>query len=66
MSTAFHPQTDGQTEKINSTLEQYLRMFVNCQQDYWVQFLPYAEFSYNNACQTSTKVVQRMSILYLF
>ena len=55
LSTAFHPQTDGQTERINSVLEQYLRIYVNYQQDNWSSLLPFAEFSYNNAEQASTK-----------
>ena len=55
LSTAFHPQTDGQTERINSVLEQYLRIYVNYQQDNWSTLLPFAEFSYNNAEQASTK-----------
>ena len=55
MSTAFHPQTDGQTEKTNSTLEQYLRMFVNYEQDNWVDLLPFAEFAYNSSISTSSK-----------
>ncbi len=46
-STAFHPQTDGQTERQNQTLEQYLRCFVNFMQDDWVDHLPLAEYSYN-------------------
>jgi hypothetical protein len=48
-STAFHPQTDGQTERSNSTLEQYLRSYVNFQQYDWVELLPMAEFAYNNS-----------------
>jgi len=55
LSTAFHPQTDGQTERINSVLEQYLRIYVNYQQDNWSSLLPFAEFSYNNAEQSSRK-----------
>lgn len=55
MSTAFHPQTDGQTERVNGILEQYLRAYVNYQQDDWVSLLPFAEFSYNNAVQSSTR-----------
>ncbi|KFY86131.1 hypothetical protein V498_07592 [Pseudogymnoascus sp. VKM F-4517 (FW-2822)] len=43
LSTAFHPQTDGQTERLNQTLEQYLRSYVNHQQDNWVQILPIAQ-----------------------
>jgi hypothetical protein len=40
LSTAFHPQTDGQTERTNSILEQYLRAYVNYQQDNWNELLP--------------------------
>lgn len=54
LSTAFHPQTDGQTERTNATLEQYLRCFLNYQQDNWAQLLPLAEFAYNNTVHTST------------
>jgi len=54
-STAFHPQTDGQTERTNSTLEQYLRAYVNYQQDNWKGLLPMAEFAYNNGRQESIK-----------
>ena len=49
MSTAFHPQTDGQTEWLNQTIEAYLRAFVNQEQDNWVSRLPMAEFAYNNS-----------------
>lgn len=49
LSTAFHPQTDGQTERTNQTLEQYLRCYTNYQQDNWVSLLPTAQFAYNNA-----------------
>jgi len=49
MSTAFHPQTDGQTECLNQTIEAYLRAFVNREQDNWVSLLPMAEFAYNNS-----------------
>lgn len=54
LSTAFHPQTDGQTERTNATLEQYLRCFINYQQDDWSTLLPMAEFSYNNTVHAST------------
>lgn len=56
LSTAYHPQTDGQTERQNSTMEQYLRAYVNYEQDDWVLLLASAEFAYNNATQSSTKV----------
>jgi len=49
MSTAFHPQTDGQTERLNQTIEAYLRAFVSKEQDDWVRRLPMAEFAYNNS-----------------
>ena len=49
MSTAFHPQTDGQTERLNQTIEAYLRAFVGKEQDNWVALLPMAEFAYNNS-----------------
>jgi len=48
MSTVFHPQTDGQTERLNQTIEVYLRAFVSKEQDNWVSLLPMAEFAYNN------------------
>jgi len=54
LSTAFHPQTDGQTERVNQVLEQYLRGFCNYQQDNWQQLLPHAEFAYNNSIHAST------------
>jgi hypothetical protein len=49
MSTAFHPQTDGQTERVNQTIETFLRSFVNIQQNDWVELMPLAEFAYNNS-----------------
>ena len=54
LSTAFHPQTDGQTERQNQTLEQYLRAYINYQQDDWVAYLPDAEFAYNNSIHSET------------
>ena len=53
LSTSFHPQTDGQTERINQIAEQYLRMYCNYQQDDWYYHLSLAEFAYNNAYQSS-------------
>jgi len=49
MSTAYQPQTDGQTERTNQTLEGYLRNFVNYDQNDWYQLLPLAEHAYNNS-----------------
>jgi len=54
-STAYHPQTDGQTERVNQELEQYLRVFVGERQDDWHALLPLAEFSYNNHVYSSTQ-----------
>ena len=54
LSTAFHPQTDGQTERQNSTIEAYLRAFVNFEQNNWARLLLMAEFAYNNAKNAST------------
>ena len=56
LSIAFHPQTDGQTERQNQTLEQYLRAYVNTKQDDWASLLPLAEFAYNNSCHPNSKV----------
>ena len=54
LSTAFHPQTDGQTERQNQTLEQYLRGYGNYQQDDWVEWLAIAESAYNNSVHSMT------------
>lgn len=56
LSTAFHPQTDGQTERQNQTIEHYLRCYSTWQQDDWVQMLGNAEFSYNNSAHATTGV----------
>src|SRR4051794_20071163 len=53
LSSAFHPQTNGQTECVNQVLEQYLHCMVNYQQADWNQLLPMAEFAYNNTVQVS-------------
>ncbi len=53
LSTTFHPQTDGQTERQNSTIELYLRAFINWEQDNWARLLLMAEFAYNNAKNVS-------------
>jgi hypothetical protein len=56
MSTAYHPQTDGQTERINQILETYLRMYLNYEQDNWVSLLPMAQLAYNGATTETTHV----------
>jgi len=55
-STAYHPQSDGQTERTNQMMEQYLRVYCDYHQDDWSQLLPLAEFVYNNAKSASTGV----------
>jgi len=57
LSTAFHPQTDEQTERVNQELEQYLRMFINHRQEQWPEWLGTAEFAYNNKAHTSTRTL---------
>jgi len=54
MSTAFHPQTDGQTERVNRQLEQVLRHVVNARHDNWDQHLSIVEFALNNHTSQST------------
>ena len=54
LSSAYHPQTNGQTERTNQTLEQYLRCFSSFAQDDWLSLLPLAEFSYNNTMHSAT------------
>src|ERR1700721_451109 len=54
-STAYHPQTDGQTERVNQELEQYLRLFTNEQQNDWDDYLPLGGFSYNNHVHLATQ-----------
>ncbi|MBW0560645.1 hypothetical protein O181_100360 [Austropuccinia psidii MF-1] len=55
LSTAFHPETDGQTERVNWILEQYLQLYVNYHQDDWHTWPPLAEFAFNNLEHSSTK-----------
>jgi transposase InsO family protein len=56
LSTAFHPETDGPTERVNAIMEQYLWAYCNYQQDNWKQLLPIAEFCYNNTQSETTGV----------
>ena len=52
----YHPESDGQTEPVNQTLEQYLQIYCNYQQDDWHSLLPIAEFCYNNTPSSTTGV----------
>ena len=54
MSVSNHPQTDGQTERANRTLQDILKPMVNANQSDWDQHLVSAEFAYNNSVQAST------------
>jgi len=56
LSTAFHPQIDGQTERMNQELKQYLQFFVEQRQKDWLEWLASAEFAVNNKTHTATKV----------
>ena len=56
LSTAFHLQTDGQMERMNQELEQYLRLFIKHRQKDWLEWLAAAEFAINNKVHTVTKV----------
>src|SRR5260221_363874 len=55
ISTAFHPRTDGQTERMNQWVETYLREFVNGRQNNWSSLLPMAEFTHNSWKHEHTK-----------
>src|SRR5258706_11216645 len=55
-TSGYHPEGDGQTERANQVLEQYLRVYTNYQQDDWATLLPMAKFAYNNAMNTTTGV----------
>jgi len=56
LSTAYHPQTDRQTERVNQELEQYLRVFIDHRQEQWPDWLGTAEFAYNNKIHATTKI----------
>ena len=55
LSTAFHPQTDGQTEILNKIVENYLRAFTNLEQMNWAKLLGPAAFAYNNSYNHTLK-----------
>ena len=57
LSTAYHLETDGQTERTNQELEQYLRMYVNHRQNNWAEWLAMVEFAFNNKVHTATKTL---------
>jgi len=55
-TSGYHPKGDGQTKHTNQTLEQYLHVYCNYQQDNWSELLPLTEFAYNNALSATTGV----------
>jgi len=55
-SMAFQPQTDGQIQQLNQTIEAYLRVFVSKEQDNWVSLIRMAEFAYNNSTTTGNSM----------
>jgi hypothetical protein len=55
-TSGYHPEGDSQTKHINQTLEQYLRVYCNYQQDNCSELLPLAEFAYNNAPSATTSI----------
>jgi len=56
LSTAYHPETDGSTERMNQTLEAYLRTYINYEQDNWANLLYIAELAINNRDAASTGI----------
>jgi len=54
LSIAYHPQTDGQTERINQEIGMFLWRYVNYQQDNWMDWLAAAEFQYNDKKHAAT------------
>ena len=55
-TSGYHLEGDGQTKYMNQTLEQYLHVYCNYQQDNWFKLLPLVEFAYNNAPSATTSV----------
>jgi hypothetical protein len=56
LTSGYHCQTNGQTERLNQILEQYLRCYTSYRQDDWSRLLPLAEFSYNNSQHSATGI----------
>ena len=55
-SSAYHPESDGQTEQVNQPIEHFLHTYAGLEQDRWTKWLPMAEFAYNNAVHSATRV----------
>ena len=56
-TSGYHPEGVSQIEQTNQTLEQYIQVFCNYQQDNWDKLLPLAEFAYNNAPSATTRIM---------
>jgi hypothetical protein len=56
LTSAYHPETDGQTERQNQTLEQYLRIYCTLEQDDWAMWISIAEFAYNDSIHATTGI----------
>ena len=61
LSSSYHPETDGQTERVNGVINQYVRCYCTYLQDNWVELLATCEFAYNNTVHTSTGVTPFMA-----
>ena len=55
-SSAYHPQSDGQTEQVNQPIEHFLWIYTGLEQDSWTKWLPMAEFSYNNTVHSAIQM----------
>ena len=55
MSTAYHPQTNGETERVNQELEIYLRIFCSNNPETWKLYLPTVEFAHNQKYHSAVK-----------
>jgi transposase InsO family protein len=56
LSTTYHPETDGKTERVNQVMEDMLRMYVMDNQTHWEKYLPLVEFAYNNNFHSSIRM----------
>ena len=59
---SFHPQTDGQSERVNAILEQYLPGYINYYQDNWMKILTMPEFAYNNTISAATGITPSFAL----